>query len=288
MHFFWVWNFGFCRHFVQLIPVKKIETHLKIIETKSKSMKNNLGFLGLGLINREGFTNKWGHAEFFIAKMNLGPGGWLIGRGLLILTWHYIVLECFRLDWFHFGYLQPCFVMNITPSYLKVIWELFTRVVQWLELDGDHDTNQLAEFSSHHQHWQGVCPRWTQAARLCIIFSCAPTVWVPKKSWNSRKFRYMQLFIMYHFTHASMSPLPHWSCAGKFHQISYCSGGLPAQVFGDPGCFPATTTSRCLAAYRWPLLGSMGRCDAFRCKRLEHIDVAFSHGFLLVWLQTTR
>ena len=53
---------------MQLIPIKKIETHLNIIETKSKSMKNNLGFLGLGLINREGFTNKVGHAQFFIAK----------------------------------------------------------------------------------------------------------------------------------------------------------------------------------------------------------------------------
>ena len=60
---------------MQLIPVKKIETHLKIIETKSKSMKNNLGFLGLGLINREGFTNEGGHAQFFIAKMDLGAGG---------------------------------------------------------------------------------------------------------------------------------------------------------------------------------------------------------------------
>ena len=38
-------------------------------------MKNNLGFLGLGLINREGFTDKGGHAKFFIAKMDLGPGG---------------------------------------------------------------------------------------------------------------------------------------------------------------------------------------------------------------------
>ena len=68
MHFFLVWIFGFSRHFVQLIPIKKIETHLNIIETKSKSMKNNLGFLGLGLINREGFANKVGHAQFFIAK----------------------------------------------------------------------------------------------------------------------------------------------------------------------------------------------------------------------------
>ena len=59
-------------------------------------------------------------------------------------------------------------------------------VVQF-ELDGDHDTNQLAEFSSHHQRCQGVCPRWTQAAGLCIIFSCAPTVWVPKNSWSGRK-----------------------------------------------------------------------------------------------------
>ena len=60
---------------MQLIPIKKIKTHLKIIETKSKSMKNNLGFLGLGLINREGFTNKGGHAQFFIAKWDLGAGG---------------------------------------------------------------------------------------------------------------------------------------------------------------------------------------------------------------------
>ena len=62
-----------------------IETHLKIIETKSKSMKNNLGFLGLGLINREGFTNKGGLHNFFFCKM--GSGSWgLINREGFINT----------------------------------------------------------------------------------------------------------------------------------------------------------------------------------------------------------
>ena len=71
---FWIFQ-TFC----VVDPNKKIDTRLKIFETKSKSMKNNLGFLGLGLINREGFTNKGGPTQILFCKM--GSGSWrLINR----------------------------------------------------------------------------------------------------------------------------------------------------------------------------------------------------------------
>ena len=123
----------------------------------------------------------------------------------------------------------------------QVIWELFeswtTGVVHWFELDGDHDTNQLAEFSSHRQHWQGVCPRWTQAAGLCIIFSCAPTVPV-----GTKQFVKQPQILISRSSPAFKQQLDRWTdnCAQVLHVLRLsaargwirCLSGVPGFAWG--------------------------------------------------------